>query len=126
MKLVIDVNLPPRWVEMLNAAGFEAVYWNTVGPSGASDIEIMEYAKENGCAVLTNDLDFSAILAATNGQKPSVIQIRGEDIRPETLFDSVAKALSIQTGAIEKGVVISIDSGKVRVHLLPFNLIDGK
>jgi predicted nuclease of predicted toxin-antitoxin system len=33
--------------------------------------------------VLTNDLDFGSILAATNGEKPSVVQVRPAELRPE-------------------------------------------
>ena len=42
----------------------------------AADIKIMAYAAEHGNIVLTHDLDFSAILAVTQGTKPSVVQIR--------------------------------------------------
>jgi len=45
----------------------------------------MAYAKDLDWVVLTYDLDFSAILAATQGQKPSVVQIRSGNISPEYL-----------------------------------------
>ena len=38
----------------------------------------MGFARVNGYVVLTHDLDFGAILAATHGNKPSVVQIRSE------------------------------------------------
>ncbi len=76
MKLLVDMNLSPRWIAHLVESGWEAVHWSTVGKGNASDSEIMAYAAENDCIVLTHDLDFSAILAATHGQKPSVVQIR--------------------------------------------------
>jgi hypothetical protein len=31
MKILLDMNLPPRWVEFLQHEGFEAVHWSTVG-----------------------------------------------------------------------------------------------
>jgi len=43
----------------------------------------MAYASVNGYVVLTHDLDFSAILAATQGEKPSVVQIRADDVSPD-------------------------------------------
>ena len=33
MKLLLDMNLSPRWVGVLPAAGFEAIHWSDVGPS---------------------------------------------------------------------------------------------
>jgi predicted nuclease of predicted toxin-antitoxin system len=63
MKLLVDMNLSPAWVDFLILAGVEAVHWSTVGPVNAADQKIMEYAVQLGFVVLTHDLDFSAILA---------------------------------------------------------------
>jgi predicted nuclease of predicted toxin-antitoxin system len=52
MKLLLDMNLSPRWVTTLRDAGFEALHWSTCGRSGAPDTEIMAFAKANG-ALLT-------------------------------------------------------------------------
>jgi predicted nuclease of predicted toxin-antitoxin system len=67
MKLLLDMNLSPRWLRVLADAGFEAVHWSACGKGGAADTEIMGFAKANDYVVLTYDLDFSAILAATGG-----------------------------------------------------------
>jgi predicted nuclease of predicted toxin-antitoxin system len=48
MKLLIDMNLSPRWIAFLANAGWEAVHWSTVGRFDAKDSEIMTYAGENG------------------------------------------------------------------------------
>jgi predicted nuclease of predicted toxin-antitoxin system len=82
MKLLLDMNLTPRWVPYLEAAGFETLHWSKVGRASAPDEEIMAYAARLGMVVLTHDLDFSAILAATKGKKPSVVQVRAQTFRP--------------------------------------------
>src|ERR1700733_5198298 len=84
MKLLVDMNLSPRWVKTLLEAEIEAAHWSSLGPANAPDADIMAFARANGYVVLTHDLDFSAILAATRDAKPSVVQIRAEDVRPET------------------------------------------
>ena len=38
-------------------------------------------------------LDFSAILAATHGEKPSVVQIRADDVSPDVIGLRVIAAL---------------------------------
>jgi predicted nuclease of predicted toxin-antitoxin system len=86
MKLLVDMNLSPRWVSLLADAGIDAVHWSTIGAANAPDSEIMVYAKENDYAVLTSDLDFSATLAVTHGEKPSVVQIRADNLA----LDSIA------------------------------------
>lgn len=71
VKLLVDMNLSPRWVGMLSEAGIEAAHWSKLGAHNTPGSEIMAYASVNGYVVLTHDLDFSAILAATQGEKPS-------------------------------------------------------
>ena len=41
MKLLLDMNLSPRWVGVLRLAGFDAVHWSTLGASNAPDAAIM-------------------------------------------------------------------------------------
>jgi predicted nuclease of predicted toxin-antitoxin system len=65
VKLLVDMNLSPHWVDRLNVAGLPAVHWSGVGRMDAADVEIMAYAAKYDYVVLTHDLDFSAILAAT-------------------------------------------------------------
>ena len=65
MKIIVDVNLAVRWAKMLSVREIEAIHWNSIGTTNAPDIEIMSYARRNGYAVFTNDLDFSAILVST-------------------------------------------------------------
>jgi predicted nuclease of predicted toxin-antitoxin system len=86
MKLLVDMNLSPRWVGLLEDAGIKAAHWSTLGEKNAPDTEIMAYARVNSYVVLTHDLDFSAILAATHGEKPSVVQIQ-QMMSARTLLD---------------------------------------
>ncbi len=61
MKLLVDMNLSPRQVDLLNKAGMEAVHWSKIGRANARDTEIMACAAANNHVVLTKDMDFSAI-----------------------------------------------------------------
>lgn len=47
MKLLVDMNLSPAWVTVLEQAGSEAVHWSTIGNPRATDLEIMNWAKHN-------------------------------------------------------------------------------
>ncbi|CAN5424068.1 hypothetical protein BH11PSE9_BH11PSE9_35060 [soil metagenome] len=85
MRLLVDMNLSPRWVGLLNGAGIEAAHWSTIGAVNAPDSEIMAYAAAHGYVVLTHDLDFGSILAATHGEKPSLVQIRATDVGPDVM-----------------------------------------
>jgi predicted nuclease of predicted toxin-antitoxin system len=121
MKLLVDMNLSPGWVALLAGAGIEAVHWSSVGTAIASDVEIMAYAKTHGYIVLTHDLDFSAILAATHGDKPSVAQIRADDLRLSAIGDQVIAALSQAASDLEEGALLTIDPNRIRLRLLPLS-----
>ena len=121
MKILIDMNLSPRWVDIFYSHNIEAVHWSSVGSAYASDIEIMAHAKANNYVVFTYDLDFSAILAINHDQKPSVIQIRTGDIHPAISGQLVVNALLAAAAEIEKGALITINLNKTRLHVLPLN-----
>ena len=93
MRLLIDLNLSPEWVGVLAEAGFHAVHWSVIGSAGAPDQEILAWAGLHGHVILTHDLDFGAILAATQAKFPSVLQVRSQDVNPHHLKDVVISAL---------------------------------
>jgi predicted nuclease of predicted toxin-antitoxin system len=119
MKILVDVNLSPKWTGFLNRNNIEAVHWSSIGPPDASDYEIMTYAKAHSFTVLTNDLDFGFILAITQGKKPSVIQTRTGALRPDMIGDIVVNALNLLAAEIENGALVTIDQFKTRVTMLP-------
>jgi predicted nuclease of predicted toxin-antitoxin system len=83
VKILLDVNLSPTWVEYLATHNLEAVHWSTVGDPEADDSVIMDYARGRGMLVFTHDLDFGNIVAITHALEPSVIQVRTENPVPE-------------------------------------------
>jgi predicted nuclease of predicted toxin-antitoxin system len=121
MKFLIDMNLSPQWITVLGKAGFEAVHWSAVGKPNVSDREIMTWARSNGYVVFTHDLDYGAILAATKTECPSVIQIRTQDISPQTIGDLVISVIKQFHEHLQKGALISIDEKKLRARILPLN-----
>jgi len=122
MKLLVDMNLSPRWIGLLADAGIEAAHWSTLGANNAPDTEIMTYASANGYIVLTHDLDFSAILAATHGKKPSVVQIRADDVSPDVIGLQVIIALRQMASELADGALLTIDPNRTRMRLLPLQL----
>lgn len=119
MKLLVDMNLSPRWVATLIDAGHEAKHWSQAGAHSAPDTEIMSYAVANGFVVLTHDLDFSAILAATQGRKPSVVQVRADDVRPAAIGRQVLSALRQMEAELEQGALLTVDPSRTRLRVLP-------
>jgi len=107
------------WVDVLNQAGWEAKHWSALGRADAPDSEIMAYAAQHSYVVLTHDLDFSTILAATHGQKPSVVQLRIDDVSPGKAGTRLVTALRHMERELEVGGLITVGAEKIRVRLLP-------
>ena len=120
MRLPIDMNLTPRWVDLLRDAGHQAVHWSSVGANSSGDDEICEYARRHSYVLLTNDLDFPQILAHTKESAPSVLLLRGELLVPEVRGPALLRALRDCEAEIDKGAVVTLDwSDKPRARVLP-------
>ena len=119
MKVLIDMNLSPLWVSFLTEKGFKAVHWSTVGQPTAPDSDIFDFAAANDWIVFTHDLDFGMLLAALRTGRPSVIQVRTQDVLPSAIGDIVLRAIHATQPNLEAGALVTVDSFRHRVRVLP-------
>jgi predicted nuclease of predicted toxin-antitoxin system len=119
IRIVVDMNLSPDWVEVLVRAGWPTVHWSAVGDPRAPDRVIMDWAVANGCIVFTHDLDFGTVLALTHATGPSVVQVRGQDVLPDRMAGVVVAALRQHETDLLTGALIVVDESKRRVRILP-------
>ncbi len=119
MKILIDMNLPPSWVQFLVAVGYDAIHWSTVGSPRDPDTTILQFARDQGQVVFTHDLDFGALLAKTNGTGPSVLQVRTQDVLPDAIGGLVLRVIADHSAALAQGALVSIDEASARVRILP-------
>ena len=71
--------------------------------------------------VFTHDLDFGTILAHTQAGRPSVFQVRSQDVSPDHLGRLVCGALRQFSAELEAGAIVTLDEARQRVRLLPLN-----
>jgi predicted nuclease of predicted toxin-antitoxin system len=119
MKFLVDMNLSPVWVAFLAEAEHESVHWSDVGLATASDMEILHWAAERDYVLLTADLDFGAILAALQDERPSVVQVRSDDLSPRAIGGSVLAALSQARQELVDGALVSVEVTRARLRILP-------
>ena len=119
MKLLVDMNLPIKFADMLATEGIESEHWYRVGAPDARDSEIMSYAMEHNSIVVTCDLDFSAILSATKDIKPSVIQVRARNVPWEDLAGIVISSATQNAVELGAGAILTLDAKTSRLRLLP-------
>lgn len=121
MKLLVDMNLSPRWCSILQNEGWDTIHWSKVGHASASDHEILAWAFQHQRVVLTHDLDFGAILSATQAKGPSVIQVRTQDLRPQALAPLLTSVLRKYEFELDAGVLLIVDEARSRVRILPLS-----
>ena len=119
MKLLIDMNLSPSWVDYLAHVGIEAVHWSSVGEANASDRTLMQWASDNDHIVFTHDLDFGTLLALTQAVAPSVFQIRVQDTLPDAIGERVVSGLRQFQTELELGALVTVDVQRSRARILP-------
>lgn len=119
MKILIDMNLSPKWAPFFAEYGIDAAHWSTIGDPTASDSQILDYAYTHGFVVFTHDLDFGALLAARKSRGPSVIQVRTQDLLPMAIGTIVLRAIQVSQTYLESGALITVEPAQNRIRLLP-------
>jgi len=119
MKLLVDMNLPIKFADLLVGEGIVSEHWYRVGEPDARDSEIMSYALEHDFIVVTCDLDFSAILSATKGIKPSIIQVRARNVPWKDLAKIVVNSATQSIVELDAGAILTLDAKMSRLRLLP-------
>ena len=119
MKLLVDMNLSPAWVESLQAQGYEAMHWTSMESPRSPDVELMRFALKRGWTVFTNDLEVDALLSHIRGDKPSVFQVRARDVSPGHLAPLVIRALRQFAKELEAGALVTVDEASQRARILP-------
>jgi len=119
VKFLADMGISPRVVDALRDRRHEAVHLQEQGLGKMSDGDILDKARAEGRVVLTHDLDFGELLAASGGVLPSVIIFRLNDMRAENVKLHLFGILREQSEMLEKGVICSVSERKVRIRALP-------
>ena len=70
------MNFGTDWVAALTDHGADAIHWTEVGHPQAPDEEIVEWARKERCAVVTQDKGVASRVVLALATDPSVIQIR--------------------------------------------------
>jgi len=119
MKLLLDMNLSSFWVDYLAGEGIDSQQWSDFGENNAPDSRIMAHARQHKLIVLTQDLDFGMILAATNQNGPSVIQLRTVELDPIVIGHLVVSALKVFADELDAGALVTVDVKRTRLSMLP-------
>jgi predicted nuclease of predicted toxin-antitoxin system len=119
VKIVVDMNLSPEWVQVFAASGWVAQHWSRIGKGNAEDEEIFRWASDNGHILFTQDLDFPQILFTSQKGKPSVVLLRIQDELDAAQRGRVCAAMKQAAANLQTGAILVIDERHIRLRILP-------
>jgi predicted nuclease of predicted toxin-antitoxin system len=119
VKFLADIGISIKSVTFLKNTGYRAVHLSELGLNSLSDAMILAKAKNEGFVILTHDLDFGELIAASGGVLPSVITFRLRNMKAANVNNYLDKILLSHTKDLEEGCVISVTEGQIRVRKLP-------
>ena len=89
MKFLIDHNLSPTLVRHLKDRYPGSVHTSDLGFDRTPDHSLWNYARENGCSILTKDTDFEQ-LSLLRGAPPKVVWLRVGNASTQGVVDLLA------------------------------------
>lgn len=99
--------------------------WDSIGPCGRYRFRQCERCQDSraqpqeGWIVATLDADFHALLALSGATVPSVIRVRIEGLRAESMAKPLSSVLEVCAQDLNQGAVVSITESGIRVRHLP-------
>jgi predicted nuclease of predicted toxin-antitoxin system len=122
MKFIADMGVAWRIVMWLRQQNHDVVHLRELNLIRASDAEIFANAEREGRVILTFDLDFGEIVAASGKRLPSVISFRLHNTRTSHVINRLVKVLNDSSEALEKGAIITVEETRHRIRRLPIFL----
>jgi predicted nuclease of predicted toxin-antitoxin system len=119
LQFVADVHISPITVSSLQEAGYQIRRVTDFIPANSSDKQIVELAIQKASVIVTQDLDFSAIIAQSGMIKPSVISLRVGNAKPQTIAVILKTILPLIEKDLISGSIVSVEETEFRVRKLP-------
>lgn len=119
MRFVADLHISHATVGFLRSLGHDVIRVGEVLGPAAADATIIEFAAAQGRTILTQDLDFSAIIALSGHAFPSVLSLRLRSSRVERVNEALERVLPLVADLLERGAIVSVEDDRIRSRSLP-------
>ena len=119
MKFLADMGISPKTVLFLRSMDYEAVHLSEERLHRLEDSAILQKARDEEYVLLTHDLDFGELVAASGARLPSVIVFRLRNMRPENVNHHLEQIINNHGDLLESGVFVSVTEGRIRMRPLP-------
>jgi predicted nuclease of predicted toxin-antitoxin system len=118
-RFLADLNISPLTVAELRRHGWDVMRSSQLVPATAPDTEIFELARRDGFVVITQDLDYSTLLALSGHAKPSLVTLRLTDSSPDSVTGRLLAVLPLLETGLAEGCAATVEDEAVRVRKLP-------
>lgn len=119
IRFLANMNISPKSVDALRRQGWNIVRVSEFLPLDASDEKILNFARQEGRVVVTQDLDFSAVLALGGHSTPSLITLRLSLSDPDSVTEKLREVAPQVEKSLQEGSVVTIEDVAVRIRKLP-------
>jgi predicted nuclease of predicted toxin-antitoxin system len=113
------MHISPYTVRALEKEGYKVMRITDKLPPTASDQEIIKLAYQEKAVIITQDLDFSALIAKSGLNGPSVISLRVENAEPQRITKLLLTVLPLIEAELASGAIVSVNEKEYRVRKLP-------
>jgi predicted nuclease of predicted toxin-antitoxin system len=119
VRFLADMGISPYTVNELRQHGHDAIHLVEQGLERLADEDILLKARAKKRILLTVDLDFAQLSAASGEPFPSVILFRLGNVAWEVLEVRLAEVLIQYERDLEMGAIISVRDEAFRIRSLP-------
>ena len=119
MRFLADMGVSLRVVEWLRSCGHDTIHLRDEALQTLPNGEIFQKALREERIVLTFDLDFGEIVAASGGRSVSVILFRLRNTRADFVIQRLEIVLGQSAKELAQGAVVLVEEGRHRVRRLP-------
>ena len=119
MRFLLDMGISPRAADFLKDLGHEASHLHEQRLETPPDPEILVKARDEHAVLLTDDLEFADLVAASRAQLPSVVIFRLRSMRPENVSRYLGILLDQHGDSLREGAVVSVTESRIRLRPLP-------
>ncbi len=119
LRFIADMNLSPLTVNALRRDEWDIVRVSDFLPANATDDAILAWARRQDSVLVTQDLDFSILLALEGFSRPSLITLRLSDTDPDVVTSRLRRIIAQVEQALREGSAVTVDDTNVRIRRLP-------
>ncbi len=117
--ILLDEGLPRRAAANLRSLGWNARQVFDVGLGGATDSDIVAFARANELAVVTLDSDFGTLLARSGARRPSILFLRMQGLDTPATVHVITTLPAEAITALDAGSIVVHNGTTIRIRPLP-------